>query len=401
MKNRSRRRSGARPHLLLIGPLPIEGDVIGGTKVSFAGLVSGLEDDQRFEISVQNTSRPLAGRSRLARTLWNLGGLAAGLCSILDPRRRYDVIVFNASSGGALRSGPLVWAAARLRRIPLAVRLFGGDFDLFHDRAGRICHALAHFTFLAAPLFLFQTRMLCERFGAGSGRRWWPTTRDLRPDPDPRPARATRFLFLGQLRREKGIDEVLSASGDLPEGATLTVCGPPMPGYAVPADLASARVDFRGAVPHEGVREVLAAHDVLLFPSYHAGEGMPGILIEALQMGLPVICSAWRALPEIIHHEENGLLVAPRSVSELSLAMQRIARDEALFHRLSAGALRSGELYRRPEWIRLLGDWMVGLANGQEPGEHPLDGPGRGEGPDSKDFAGTSSESEPTGRRVA
>ena len=136
-----------------------------------------------------------------------------------------------------------------------------------------------------------------------------------------------------------------------------------MPGYEVGDEHGSPRIDFRGALPHEAVREVLAEHDVLLFPSYHKGEGMPGVLIEALQMGLPVICSDWRGLPEIIRHEENGLRVVPRSVAQLSAAMRRIHEDEALFQELVRGALRSGELYRRPEWSRMFGDWLVELGS--------------------------------------
>ena len=166
---------------------------------------------------MHNTSRPSPAAHARGRRGATSIGLIAVLRRILDPRRRQDVIVFNASSGGALSSGPLIWLAAGLRRTPLVVRLFGGDFDLFHDRSGRIARALAHRTFLEAPLLLFQTKELCERFGAGSARRWWPTTRDLRPDPGPRRPRAQRFLFLGQLRREKGIGEVLEASEELPE----------------------------------------------------------------------------------------------------------------------------------------------------------------------------------------
>ena len=52
-------------HVLLIGPLPIQGDVIGGTKISFAKLVQHFSESPDFAIEVINISRRLAGASRL------------------------------------------------------------------------------------------------------------------------------------------------------------------------------------------------------------------------------------------------------------------------------------------------------------------------------------------------
>ena len=59
----------ARPRVLLIGPLPNPGDVIGGTKVSFAELVEGLRARGRFEVEVHDTTRVRRGRGALRRKL--------------------------------------------------------------------------------------------------------------------------------------------------------------------------------------------------------------------------------------------------------------------------------------------------------------------------------------------
>ena len=44
-------------------------------------------------------------------------------------------------------------------------------------------------------------------------------------------------------------------------------------------------------------------------PTFHEGEGYPGIILEAFSVGMPVISTHWNSIPEIVMHNENGLLV--------------------------------------------------------------------------------------------
>ncbi|MEM9803574.1 MAG: hypothetical protein AAGA20_24875, partial [Planctomycetota bacterium] len=120
--------------VLLVGPLPIDGDVVGGTKVSFEGMVRALEAEPSLDVTVHDISRARAGKGA-ARRLADEGRTLAGLLSRLVARGSFDAVVFNTSSGGLLKSGPLVHAACRARGVPLVVRVFGGDLDLFVDRA--------------------------------------------------------------------------------------------------------------------------------------------------------------------------------------------------------------------------------------------------------------------------
>jgi len=359
----------AEPRLLVIGPLPIEGDVIGGTKVMFQDTLSALEESGRFAVEVVNTSRSRVGRGRLRRAWGDFATLFGVLARLLSPRARYDAVFFNASSGGLLRSGPLVWAACRLRRWPLVVRHFGGDLDVFLERATSPGRALAERTVLRPELLLLETRALCERFETNERVRWWPNTRDLRPPIQRDRQRdrglgaevATRFLFLSQLRPSKGAAEAIAAASALPAGATLDLYGPEMPGFDVRTALVGSRCRWHGPIPSEEVPAVLAAHDVLVFPSTHGGEGLPGVLIEALQSGLPVIATRWRALPEVVEDGWNGLLVEPRDLAALTAAMERLALDADLFRDLRRGALESGERYRMGDWGPKLCGWLEEL----------------------------------------
>ena len=352
-----------RPRVLLVGPLPIQGDVLGGTKVSFRGMAEALSEGDALEIEVLNTSRRLAHRSGAGRLLANVCALARVLFHLVRRAPRVEAVLWSVSAGGAVLSGPLVWLACRLRRRPLAVRLFGGDLDRSYARAGAALRWLARATFLRSPLLLLQTHALCARFADLQGVRWLPTNRGLQP-PQREPSAeggARHFLFVGQLRPEKGVAEALAASDTLPPDAELLLYGPTMPGLEAGIFDGHARARWSGALPSERVPEALVQGDVLVFPSYHPGEGIPGIVVEALQCGVPVIATRWRSLPEIVVDGVNGLVVEKQDADGLAQAMRRLYEDADLHQRLRAGARESGRAWQSSDWNGRLEDWLFEL----------------------------------------
>lgn len=356
-----------KTRLLAIGPLPTPRDVVGGTKVSFAHLVRDLARDDGLALEVFDTARPHAHRAAPLRALAGLGALAKLLLTLLARGGRFDAVLFNVSAGAFLRAGPLVALACRARRLPLAARVFGGDLDLAYDRAPAPLRALARRTVLAAPLLLLQTRALCARFAALGETRWLPTTRDLRPprtgaERRARPAR--RFVFVGQLRPEKGLAVALDAVAALDAPAELVVYGPPMPGFDVAAIDAYPRATYGGVLAPGDVAAALAECDALVLPTFHDGEGLPGVVVEALQCGLPVVTTHWRALPELVRDGVEGLLVEPRSVPALRDALARLAGDAELVRRLAAGARERGDAFRSPAWHARVAHQLHALAGG-------------------------------------
>jgi glycosyltransferase involved in cell wall biosynthesis len=342
--------SAVRPRILLIGPLPRASSPIGGTQVSFGALVNGFRESGAFDVEVVDTTREHAYERSLRGAAANFESLLRVLAKIAVHGRRFELVFFNASSGGVLYGGPLVAALTRCMRRPLIVRAFGGALDEDLAAAPALVRGIAERTTLRATALLLQTEMLCRSF-AGNPSVWkLPTTRRAPASARARTAPCRRLLFLSQLRPEKGIAEALEAIEYAPAGCTLSVYGPALPGSRLAALSASSRSRFHGELDPRDVSEVLAQHDALLFPSYWPGEGLPGVVIEALQHGLPVIAARWRSLPELVHHGVNGLLVEPRSVAALTEALTRLASDDALFARLSAGALACGREFSAQTW---------------------------------------------------
>lgn len=153
------------------------------------------------------------------------------------------------------------------------------------------------------------------------------------------------FLHVGRLGYEKRVDQVLRAFamaahqfpstrlhivGDGPEGPALRR-------LAVELGI-SDRVNFTGFTPHADLSGVYQQADIFITASTIETQGL--VVLEAMSCGLPIVGVDALALPELIHHEVNGLLAPPEDEQALSRAALRL---------LSATDLRRemGEASRR------------------------------------------------------
>jgi glycosyltransferase involved in cell wall biosynthesis len=69
----------------------------------------------------------------------------------------------------------------------------------------------------------------------------------------------------------------------------------------------------------------LHEYDVFLLTSIK--EGLPYVLLEAGCSMLPVVASITGGVPEVIRHENTGLLVQPKDAESISSALERLIRD--------------------------------------------------------------------------
>jgi L-malate glycosyltransferase len=96
----------------------------------------------------------------------------------------------------------------------------------------------------------------------------------------------------------------------------------------------SGRVHFLGA--RRDLGNLLGASDLFVMPSWW--EGLPLSMILALGAGLGVVATRVAGIPEVVRHEETGLLVPPRDPAALGEALARLVNDPAFGARLGAAA---------------------------------------------------------------
>jgi glycosyltransferase involved in cell wall biosynthesis len=86
------------------------------------------------------------------------------------------------------------------------------------------------------------------------------------------------------------------------------------------------------------VPDILAASDVMVMTSMK--EGLPQVVLQALAMQRPVVASPVGAIPEVVAHEETGLLCPAGEVEGFVAAIRRLLQDPALGRRLGAAGRR-------------------------------------------------------------
>jgi glycosyltransferase involved in cell wall biosynthesis len=83
-------------------------------------------------------------------------------------------------------------------------------------------------------------------------------------------------------------------------------------------------------------RSLLAAIDIFVLPSWL--EGLPVALLEAMEAGRAVVATSVGGIPEVLIHEETGLLVQPGDSAQLAAALRTLAQNDAVRKRLGEAA---------------------------------------------------------------
>jgi glycosyltransferase involved in cell wall biosynthesis len=129
--------------------------------------------------------------------------------------------------------------------------------------------------------------------------------------PVHQPEGAVDFLFVGELRRLKGIDVMLRALASVREARSVRalIVGTGPDGAAFKNDRARLGlqdiVSFRDAMP---AREAFALGRALVVPS--RAESFPYIVLEAAAAGLPILATNVGGIPEIVLGTDTELLPA-------------------------------------------------------------------------------------------
>lgn len=146
-------------------------------------------------------------------------------------------------------------------------------------------------------------------------------------------------LFFGRILDYKGLDVLLESLITLErEGlpVTLILAGAgDLAKYQPKLNQLSRKVIDNQTIPENEVIRYFDMSTLIALPYREASQS--GIISIALPAGTPIVATHTGALPEILEHEKNALLVAPNSAPDLAAAIKRLLLDSSLRARLGAG----------------------------------------------------------------
>ena len=168
------------------------------------------------------------------------------------------------------------------------------------------------------------------------------------PDPSVRRADPPAFLYIGRLRRYKGVDLAIrafaKARAERP-GLRLDIAGsgdtrPQLERLVAELGLGEA-VTFHGFVTEARKLDLLRSTTANIFPSPKEGWGIT--VVEAAACGTPSIASDSPGLQDSVRHGETGYLVPHGDVTQLAARMVELADDPARVAELGRAARRFAE----------------------------------------------------------
>ncbi|MBG1268489.1 glycosyltransferase family 4 protein [Nostoc sp. WHI] len=255
--------------------------------------------------------------------------------------RKADLIHIHLSDRGSAFRHSITTLISWVFQKPVIIHAHSADFHLFYSKLPQGLKQWLSWSFCKCTRFIVLSdswkKFYVENLGLKSEQVI------VLPNPVKIPAQIPQrldskqvfFLFLGRIGQRKGAFDLIQAfasiSPDQQSRAKLTMAGD--------GDGEQARsliqtlnltdyITILDWVDQEKRDELLAKANVFVLPSYN--EGLPMALLEAMSWGLAVITTPVGGIPEIVTQDQNGLLVNPGDIQQLSEAMQSLIADDNL-----------------------------------------------------------------------
>jgi glycosyltransferase involved in cell wall biosynthesis len=176
------------------------------------------------------------------------------------------------------------------------------------------------------------------------------------PEKLPYPEVPLKAVFFSRVTKEKGIEDAVKAVNKINDISTqgplvyLDVFGPIDPPYReVFAGLIEGNryCKYKGILTpcNEQPQKTLSQYDFMVFPTFLDAEGFPGVIIDALSSGLPVVASRWNFNSEFIEDGKTGLLFEVKNVLDLQMKINSLINNANELYSMKLECLREARKY--------------------------------------------------------
>lgn len=278
---------------------------------------------------------------------------ARALAELYAAKRRGDInlLHINLAAGGSAYRKAVLGRAARILSIPYVVHLHGSRFHQFWPAASDYWARAVDRLFLESAEIIvlgrFWENLIVSRIPEVKSKVTILPNATARACSGTSPAGGAgadggvHISFLGELGARKGTPQMVEALSHLASRndwcATIAGNGDvDVTRRSAQALGIADRVEIPGWLDAAGVNDVLSKTDIFVLPSF--AENLPMAILEAFARGIAVVATPVGAVPEVVDHGRNGLIVKTGDVGDLAAALERLISDGELRRRLGASA---------------------------------------------------------------
>ena len=311
----------------MLGGFSRKGVHLGGESIK-NNMIADLLRSHGVQVTVVDgagwTRRPVAAARDVLAALLGTPGQVAVLC---------------AAGRGSAIIAPLMALAGRLRGHRLHYLVIGYAILDYIRRFPAVRYALRQFEMIHV-----ETQGMCDDFRLlGLDKvEHFPNLRPARPRASnisrEQPAGLLRTVFFSRVVETKGIDiavkAVRLANERLGETrVTLDIYGNADAQRA--AWLKDLVAETQGITIHgpltdqEQIPSVLARYHYMLFPSRYPGEVFPGVVLDSMAAGTPVLASDWHYNSEIVRDGISGYVLPVEDVEAWARKLMELRTDAA------------------------------------------------------------------------
>lgn len=268
-----------------------------------------------------------------------------------------DNVSMHLTARAVIWIGFYISVICKILNKPLVFRKFAGSFDLAVDRRGSIYKHVVSFI-MRNCVCLLETKYLVNEFKKrfpeseihefANHRRFGNLCMEKKLTNRDK----IRFVFAGEIKKSKGIMEIIDSVGMLNKNGyrgkfEFDVYGNPETKSIEKMLRDQEGLKYRGYIANSELMKMLPGYDALVLPSY--GEGISGVIIEAMACGLIPIVTNWRSVREPVP-EKVDLKAEIKDSQSLFLALEKFVNNVEYYRAYSDEMKAASRYYSTEKW---------------------------------------------------
>lgn len=262
---------------------------------------------------------------------------------------RVDIVHLHVSERGSVVRKTILALLAFAFSKPVIMHTHGCEFHVFYENLPKVAQKLLNKIWQNCTRIIVLSKSWKQVYTEKCGIQ--PDRILVKYNPVAIPqssfakdsSKKITFVLLGKINQRKGVFDLFEATALLPSDyrekmeVVIAGSGEIEKATSLAKELKiDSLVSFPGWIDSEQRDRLLESSDVFVLPSYN--EGLPMALLEAMSWKLPVLTTPVGGIPEIIIHNETGLLVEPGNVEELSTLMKTLIDNKTIRQKLGKAA---------------------------------------------------------------